>query len=285
MIWELAVRLDRKRAEDLAEFLRGRPCAGVVVEWHPEGDQAVVKGYFDPGHDRLGTELALWLWLAAAGFVATQEWRSLADQDWAEAWQRHIQPLPVGRSLLVLPTWLSPGDYDARQVLRLDPGMAFGTGSHESTRGALEALEKRCETASLGRVLDWGTGSGILAIAAALWGAREVVATDNDPLAVAACGKNCRLNGVHSVVTVHQTGELPQGPFHTVLANILAPILIEKGAVVAGILDRGGCVILSGILLDQVDAVALAYERAGLAGLDVHRLGEWAILSLFKGKG
>ncbi|MBF0613285.1 MAG: 50S ribosomal protein L11 methyltransferase, partial [Magnetococcales bacterium] len=211
-------------------------------------------------------------------------WRMLADQDWQESWKEHFFPIPVGEKLLILPSWLSPpAGMESRLIIRLDPEMAFGSGQHETTQGCLAALDERSKEHPLGRVLDLGTGSGILSIAAMLLGASQVVATDMDPIAVETTRRNMASNMEGDIswqekVTLLETQQVPQGSFDTILANILAPVLCDMAIDVARNLLPGGCAILAGLLNNQEEDVSSCYQQAGLTLCKKWQSGEWTIM-------
>ena len=182
---------------------------------------------------------------------------------WAENWKAHFSPLPIGRTLFVHPPWVAeipPG----RVGIVIDPGMAFGTGHHASTRGCLCLLEQVMQRGGVRRVLDIGTGSGILAIAAAKLGAEEIWAVDTDPDACRVALENAQLNGVCAGLHVCTRIDDVPGTFDLVLANLLPPQLIELAEEIARRLRSGGVAIGSGILTDEAPAVINAWEAAGL---------------------
>ncbi len=190
---------------------------------------------------------------AAPAIVATREF---GDADWVRRTQAQFAPTRISARLWIVPTWHEPPDPNAINI-RLDPGVAFGTGTHPTTRLCLSWLEQ-AELANA-RVLDYGCGSGILAIAAAKLGAREVVGTDIDPQALAAARANSEINRVAARYTAPQ--ELGSGEYDVILANILAnPLLILAPALVAR-LAAGGRVVLSGILERQARQVIDTYAR------------------------
>jgi len=186
----------------------------------------------------------------AAPKYATHE---LADQDWVRASQAQFAPLEVGRRLWVGAHWHRPPP--GRLAVRLDPGLAFGTGSHPTTRLALQFLEARLRGGE--RVLDYGCGSGILAIAAARLGAARVDATDIDPQAVEVAAQNAAANAV--AVRAVAPEALPPAEYDCVIANILAQPLIVLAPLLAARTMRGGRLALSGILETQAREVAAAY--------------------------
>jgi ribosomal protein L11 methyltransferase len=207
---------------------------------------------------------------------------TLEEEDWLEGWKLHFKPLRVGRHLIVAPTWeeVHPGPGD--RVIRLDPGRAFGTGHHETTRLCLEWLEEwaKGQQASQPRsLLDVGTGSGILAITAALLGFHPITAVDNDPEAIEVAKENIRLNGVADSITLRpgSVGEL-HSRFDVVMANIQASPLVEMADLLASCLNDSARLVLSGILLDQGEQVQVAYEAKGLKLHCRAIAGEWCLL-------
>ncbi len=224
--------------------------------------------------------------------------RAVADQNWMEAWKQHYQPIPVGRRLIIVPAWLdSP---DARRVpIRIDPGMAFGTGTHPTTQLCLELLEGFFEdrpspAGGLSTVIDVGCGSGILSIAALKLGADLALGVDIDEAAIRASRENAQANsvperqfvlGVGSVAEVlggkveSAPRELRQAPL--VLANILAPVILRLFTDgLARLVAPGGTLILSGILAEQAAGVVAAAETHGMQWAEKRQLGDWVALGL-----
>lgn len=281
MIWELQCQLDRVFEEVVVDFLE---CSGSMgVSMDVDGVVVSVRGYFAQETPRSELEIQLRLALAAVdapvdGIVL--RWKLLPDCDWGEAWKESYHPLPIGHRLLVVPSWLEPALDNTRLVIRMDPQMAFGSGTHATTRGCLEFLEALGETRALGRVLDMGTGSGILAIWAALLGAERVIATDLDPIAVETANRNCSVNGVAACVEVIESEAVPSGPFGTIVANILAKVLIQVAPQLVAALALGGRLILSGILREQVHEVQMAFAQQGQKLVQMREIEEWAVLVL-----
>ena len=200
--------------------------------------------------------------------------------DWAEGWKQYFKPRKVGRRIVVAPTWEAYTPSGDEIVVRIDPGMAFGTGQHETTTLCVQALEDVLPRYPRARVLDVGTGSGILAICAVKLGATSALGTDNDPEAVTAAGENVAVNELGKVVEI--SGEtnfqkLP-GEFPIVVANILAETLIALAPGLKGRLAPGGTLILSGILAHLAQNVTRAYQEIGFGAPDVRRDGEWVCL-------
>jgi ribosomal protein L11 methyltransferase len=180
----------------------------------------------------------------------------VADQDWVRATQAQFGPIAISSRLWIVPTWSAPPDAQAIS-LRLDPGLAFGTGSHPTTRLCLEWLEEQLHGGE--SLLDYGCGSGILAIAAKKLGAGSVAGVDLDPQAITASRANARLNDADCVFGV--PGELPPTTGDIVVANILANPLIVLAPLLSARVKAGGAIALSGILDDQSDDVVAAYAR------------------------
>jgi len=184
--------------------------------------------------------------------------------DWATAWREHFHVLHLGRRLVIKPSWRRHRRVDDQVVIDLDPGMAFGTGLHPTTRLCLQGLEDRAERGPLGRVLDVGCGSGILSIAAVKLGATRALGVDIDPIAIEATLANARHNRVGKRVRARE-GSIPsgEGPFDTVLANLIAGLLMEIAPDLAAELVPGGTLIGSGIFIDREAATHRALEAAG----------------------
>ena len=196
------------------------------------------------------------------------------DEDWAENWKRFYHPLQVGKQLVVCPSWEKFDATPDQRVVILDPGSAFGTGYHWSTRLCMEFLE---ETQPCGPVLDLGTGSGILAISADKLGFQNILAVDNDPVAVKVARENVHINGADHI-QVEQADRAPEGPFPLVVANLIASLLIEMAASLAACLAPGGRLICGGIIVERRDQVVQALEAEGLILRGTKEREDWASL-------
>ncbi|MGB9620258.1 MAG: 50S ribosomal protein L11 methyltransferase [Armatimonadota bacterium] len=202
--------------------------------------------------------------------------RWVAEEDWTTAYRAFFKPIRVGR-IVVRPSWWAedaPAEPDDL-VLEIDPGMAFGTGHHETTRLCLTALQDRIAGGE--SVLDVGTGSGILAIAAARLGAREVVGIEIDPVAADIAAENARRNGLADVITVLK-GDSPlifDGTADIVLANIVPDVIIGMAPDLFTKLSPGGTLITSGIVAERAQDVVSALEALRLATVEVRREGDW----------
>lgn len=221
-----------------------------------------------------------------AGFVyAPPVVTIIKNEDWANNWKVHFKPVRIGKRLVIKPTWEEYQEAEGDLVIRIDPGMAFGTGAHPTTKMCLESLERIAFDACGGKlpnpVLDVGTGSGVLSIAAALLGATEITAVDIDPEAVRVTRENLELNGVADLVAASTTdlSRLPEG-FAVVVANILAEELVRLSDQLISRVAPGGWLILSGILTEKEEFV-----RAGFPSLTLvenPREAEWSCLTLRK---
>lgn len=210
----------------------------------------------------------------------TIDTKVVEDEAWAIAWKSQFKAFQVGRHLWITPTWdRTPPPSDAI-VIELDPGMAFGSGLHASTQLCLQALEEHLRGGA--RVFDVGTGSGILAIAAAKLGAASVHAADVDPVAVQVAEKNVAHNGVADRVVVREGNlwEGIDGRADLIVANLTADILLDLLPVAASRLDRNGVLVCSGIVADRLLEVRAVAEASGLRVLDDRRDGEWRCLVL-----
>jgi len=259
-------------------FTVGVEITAVGVKFYLEGDRsdrewtAVLDRLLAQVQERARVKSSL-----TYGFSLVEDW------GWADRWKENFKPLRVGRHLIVSPTWEDVAAGADDLVLRIDPGRAFGTGHHETTRLCLEWLEEWADGRRVAMqhrsLLDVGTGSGILAIAAALLGYGEVRGIDNDPEAIEVAQENLRVNGLEHRVKL-TVGELTDstGCFHEIVANIQANPLIELAPVLAGRLWGEGRLVLSGVLLEQKQAVGTAYVAQGLRMVDEKEAGEWCLL-------
>jgi ribosomal protein L11 methyltransferase len=253
------------------------------------GERERIVGYLPEGAEAAAQEASLRAALAAlaerapgAGPVLVRS-EMLVEEDWGSTWKEHFRPFHATARLVIRPSWEEYRAAAGEVVVEMDPGMAFGTGLHASTRLALAALEEHLDSGPPpARALDLGTGTGILGMACALRGVPEVVATDTDPDAVAAARENVARNGLGGrvLVTGDELGALP-GTFDLIVANITANVLVALAGELAARLRPGGRLVLSGILAGEQEAqVREAYERLGLRGGAARVEGEWAALSL-----
>jgi ribosomal protein L11 methyltransferase len=264
----ISLVLDAAWAETLSDALLEAGANSVDVEFNESlaRFKALVESDTDP--ERLVRTAAEAAGMPPPGFAV----QAVEDEDWVRRSQSQFGPIRVSSHLWIVPSWHTPPDPQAI-VVRLDPGLAFGTGSHVSTRLVLQFLEQQLRAGE--RVLDYGCGSGILAIVAGKLGAGEIAATDLDPQALATTLANAAGNGV--VLSAVAPESLPPGAFDLVLANILAGPLITLEPLLAARTRRGGRIALSGILESQAAEVAAAYARDFDAGVYAIEEG-WALV-------
>jgi ribosomal protein L11 methyltransferase len=219
------------------------------------------------------------------------QWSQQADEDWSRSWKQHWQADPVGKGLLILPAWLPcPPEHAERRLIAMDPGSAFGTGSHPTTRLCLEALELLAARTPEGlaglRVADLGCGSGVLGLAALRLGAASVAAADTDSLAVRATADNAALNGLTPQVRV-QLGSvevlaalLEAQPADLLLCNILAPVIQALCPAFNTVLAANGVGLLSGLLVDQAPALQLALRDEGWQAELTAEQSQWGLMTI-----
>ena len=231
-------------------------------------DTVIIHMYLEPGASPVETLALIAARMEAAGIPYTSETEGVEQEDWQNGWRKYYHPMDVGQRLAIVPSWQ---DYDTDRVkLILDPGLAFGTGGHETTNLCLEVLDERVKGGE--RVLDIGTGSGILAIAALKLGAAVAEGVDIDPVAVRTAGENAALNGVGrdrytvrwgDVVTDQALRQELGGPYDVVVANIVADVIKALASTVRPLVKEGGIFLCSGIIDDRAEEVAQCLRDNG----------------------
>ena len=302
---EMSVMLGHEATEAAANIFHEAGAGGVVIEdpllinsyrssgaWDycdiPEAadtETVTVKAYL-PVDDRLDDSIAA-IEQALRALSSRLEnnppcsplrLREVKEDDWANAWKQYFHPIRVGNSLVIKPSW---EEYDALPddlILEIDPGMAFGTGTHNTTVLCMEALEETIKPGM--RVFDVGTGSGILSLAAAKLGAAEVRAVDFDPTAVRVAGENVANNGLASIVSVRQ-GDLlagTEGTADLIVANIIANVILQLLPDVPARLNKGGFFIASGIIAERLGEITHAARECGLTVDKVVEREGWAVM-------
>jgi ribosomal protein L11 methyltransferase len=280
----LTVRAKSRNLDALANFLIERGAPGVVVKGRG------LEAYFRRGHDDAAVKKAV------ADFVQDVErlsrrsaqerlsWRIIQEENWHDSWRRFIKPSRVGSSFWVTPPWLTAPKFRARHVITIEPGLAFGTGTHATTRGCMEFIEQVADLLG-GRqftALDVGTGSGILAIALVKLGAKRVWAVDNDVVALKVARENLRANGALKNVRLSgaKLGAMRR-KFPVVVANLTAETIVELAAALAQKVAPKGFLILSGILRRKAAGVMRGF-RGQFRLVRQKRGREWATLLLRK---
>jgi len=273
--WSLTAELPADRADACTALLFERGAAGVEEREaglapmpgarQPESGRVLLVAFFE---DRQAARQA------AADLDVPAEMSEIPDRDWGEEWKKGLGPITVGR-IFLRPSWVDAVPPAGSAEVVLDPGMAFGTGTHATTSLCLAAIDDFLARRPGASVLDVGTGSGLLAIAARKLGAGRVAANDNDPVAVA--GENAARNGAILELTGEPPGAIP-GAFDLVVANILANVLVELAPSLVGKTAPGGELVLAGILVPQEEEVRLPFLAEGLLPLRGERRGEWSLL-------
>jgi len=310
MEWlEISVSCSPEHAEAVADVLARYAPGGVAIqqdaldltgdEWRPEGPLepvASVRAYLpvEPGLEEKQREVEEALWhLRQIASIPEPLFRGVAEEQWADAWKEHFYVTRTGQHIVIKPSWREYASQPGDIVIELDPGMAFGTGLHPTTQMCLLALERRLRSGD--RVLDLGTGSGILAIAAAKLGAAACLATDVDPVAVESARANVAANGVQDVAQIEQGSlaqisslkcQVPQdaarsasvwdSKFDVLLVNILAKIIIELcGQGLGDVVRPGGLAVFAGLIDTQEADVRKALERVGFDVIERAQEKDW----------
>lgn len=312
---EVSLNVDGELAEAVADVLARFAPNGVVTEqgvrFVNDEDEGTPTGpisvraylvadeHLDETRQKLEESL---YYLGMIQPLPTPTFTPIADQNWMEAWKTRYQPIPIGKKLMIVPVWMDSPE-PQRLSIKIDPGMAFGTGTHPTTQLCLELLETVFDqtvdsgplTVSsspstvyrLPSVIDLGCGSGILSVAALKLGAKQVLGVDIDEAAVKNSRENAENNGVSSEafilglgsVTEIKAGKFPFSQAPLVLANILAPILIRLFDMgMADLVAPGGAIILSGILDHQAADVTASAEKHGLTFVEQRQIADWVAL-------
>jgi ribosomal protein L11 methyltransferase len=290
--WEIKIECIPALEETIFWRLSEFGCKGMSTQ--QQGQELLISAYLPQAQFKLleVSDLSLLLEDDASAIdcqLPVTKCNLIDEEDWSSSWKEHWQPQPIGDRLLINPAWLDtnvdPADPD-RLILQLDPGVAFGTGTHATTQLCLEALEMRLQPGSNLTIADIGCGSGILSTAALLLGARQVYAVDNDPLAVKATGENRDLNHIPTTKLVVNLGSidrlqamLPE-PVDGFVCNILADIIIQLAPSMSAIVKPKGWAVLSGILSSQVADVSHVLEQHGWVVGTVWNRQEWSCINL-----
>jgi ribosomal protein L11 methyltransferase len=319
MRWhEITVHTTEEAIEMISNFFHELGAGGVSIEesgtlnkkrdtslgqWYetplndiPEG-RAVIKGYYPEGMEMEGVLSELKARVEQLGEFdidtgnPSYEMCEVDDEDWANGWKQYFKPIRITERLTIKPTWEDYTPTPGELILELDPGMAFGTGTHATTSLCLKTLEKVIQAGD--DVIDVGTGSGILSIAASKLGAKHVLAVDLDPVAVSSATENIKLNGLEQQITVklsdllgvlkasESAGASELGvkvPVQVVVANILAEIILLFINDVYEVLQKGGYYVVSGIITSKEEQVEKALQAAKFTVVEKHHDQDWVVL-------
>jgi ribosomal protein L11 methyltransferase len=300
---EVSLVVDGEMAEAVSDVFTRYVSGGVVIEStqiSADFGQGKVTGplrvcgYIRAGENLENDKQSLLEGLWHLGQIRTLPavtFEPVADVDWTEIWKQHFHPIPIGKHLMIGPTWID-FESEARIVVKIDPGMAFGTGTHPTTQLCLEILEDLLDVQGeeskehlkdQRRMIDVGCGSGILGIAAVKLGVSHVLGVDNDPQAVAVARQNSAINDVGENLAFYsgslseiKAGIFPMQKAHLVTVNILAPVIIKMlEAGLSDLVEPAGNLILSGILEEQAGEVGAAIRGSGLRIRESRQIGDW----------
>lgn len=277
--FEITANGPAQTAEDATAILINAGSRGVLEE--EQDGKKILRAYIPADSPlrkikiRLKERLKAYGWSCKAGLFE--------NQDWLAKWKEHIKPIRVSDRLVIKPTWKKAAKKPGRIIIEIDPGMAFGTGSHASTLMCLKAADKIASAIKGKGILDVGTGSGILAITAARLGAKNVVGIDIDPEAVKVARKNVRFNKVSGNVKITAKPlKKVKNKFSVIFANIIAEELIKIANLLKAKMSDNGFLILSGILKDRSDEVEIIYTGLGFTPFKSYVKGEWKCLVFCK---
>jgi ribosomal protein L11 methyltransferase len=301
MNWlEVSLTVNGELAEAVADVLARFAYSGVMMEQgvkYTDDEDAgtptgpiTVRAYLEMNDQieetRQKLEESLY-YLGRIQPLPAASYKQIADQNWMEAWKQHYKPIAIGERLAIVPAWMESPDPN-RIAIKIDPGMAFGTGTHPTTQLCLGLMEKEFVTRHPSLVIDVGCGSGILSIAALKLGAISALGVDIDADSIVNARENANTNhiGDELILSLGSVQEVSDGKFAfrkapLVVANILAPVIIRLfDAGLAGLIEKNGAIILSGILQEQAQSVIEAAQAKGLQLNERKQMGDWAALTM-----
>ena len=307
MNWlEVSMTVDGELAEAVADVFARFAYSGVMMEQGVKYNDAedagtptgpiIVRAYLEMNEQieekRQELEESLF-YLGMIQPLPVPTYKQIADQNWMEAWKQHYKPILIGERLVILPAWMDSAEPN-RVAIKIDPGMAFGTGTHPTTQLCLELMEEWFNQSKIQNqsktVIDIGCGSGILSIAALKLGAKQVLGVDIDTESITNSRENATTNrvGDELILGVGSVLEILDGKFAfkkalLVVANILAPVIVRLfDARLADLMDDNGAIILSGILLEQEQSVIAAGQAKGLEMIERKQIGDWVALRMHR---
>ncbi|NEO29739.1 MAG: 50S ribosomal protein L11 methyltransferase [Symploca sp. SIO3C6] len=288
--WEISILCDPALEDLIFWRLEKFGCRGTSCQL--KGNQKLVCAHIPQTQVQMLDLAALSLWLRQDALtvglpIPVTKWQLIDEEDWASSWKQHWQPQEIGDRLLIYPAWLPVPETSPRLILRLDPGVAFGTGTHQTTQLCLEALEMRLSDSTKPVIADIGCGSGILSIGALLLGASKIYAVDIDSLAVQASRNNRELNQISAQDLVVEKGSIELLPKLTrgktvdgIVCNILAEVIIDLVPAMSKIAGTKTWGIISGVLLEQVKPVADILEENNWVVAALWKRQEWCCFNI-----
>jgi len=288
--WEIRILCEPVLEDLLFWRLEKFGCRGTASE--QKGHSLLLRAYLPQEEAQLLDLAALSLWLHQDAIALElpspiAQWHLIDEEDWASSWKQYWEPQEIGDCFWIYPAWLPPPETSDRKILRIDPGAAFGTGTHPTTQLCLDSIEMRLGDETEGLVLaDIGCGSGILSIASILLGAKRVYAVDTDSLAVRAAINNGELNQIDPQRLIVEKGSIDslpapvRGRIDGILCNILAETIIDLIPQMGAIVKPKGWAVLSGILLEQTKPIADTLEAHGWVVATLWKQKEWCCFNV-----
>ncbi|PSF39249.1 50S ribosomal protein L11 methyltransferase [Aphanothece hegewaldii CCALA 016] len=288
--WEIRILCDPQLEESVFWRLERFGCSGTATEVK---SSALIRAYIPQFQAQLLDLAALSLWLAQDAILAEvapplTQWKLIDEEDWSSSWKQHWQITEIGDRFLINPAWLTPPENTNRAIIFLDPGVAFGTGAHQTTQLCLESLEMRLLPDHMGELViaDVGCGSGILSIGAVLLGAQKAYAVDTDPLAVQSARSNRHLNRIDPSDLVINKGSVeelmalvPDG-VDGIVCNILAEVILDMIPQLTQLAKPTSWMILSGILVGQAQPISAKLEEYGWLVATLWKKDDWCCFNV-----